>query len=195
MTSTPFDRDALGTGRTRLVALEVSLADALLKTFADERVWRWMPAAKPAGSAEMLEWIAVWQDRRASGWGIAFAIECDGAIVGSTSLYDYQPANASAEAGWTWLQPSVWGTGVNRDAKVVLYDYAFNDLGLGRLGVRTDNLNTAAQRSLDSLGLHREGVLRRHIRRPDGTMRDSVYYSVLADEWPRLRASWLSRAG
>ncbi|MGV1036645.1 MAG: GNAT family N-acetyltransferase [Candidatus Nanopelagicales bacterium] len=194
MSSSPFDRDVLGAGRTRLIALEDSQAEALLKTVVDERVWRWMPAARPTGSAEMSEWISGWQDRRASGWGIGFAIESDGAIVGSTSLYDYQPTNDSAEAGWTWLQPSEWGTGVNRDAKVVLYDYAFNDLGVGRLGVRTDNLNTAAQRSLDSLGLHREGVMRRHIRRPDGTMRDSVYYSVLADEWPPLRARWRSQA-
>jgi len=181
-------------GRTRLIALDPSQAEGLLSTVADERVWRWMPATKPADLSEMLEWISVWQQRRATGWGVSFAIESDGAIVGSTSLYDYQQTNAAVEAGWTWLQPSAWGTGVNREAKIVLYDYAFNGLGVGRVGVRTDNLNAAAQRSLDSLGLHREGVLRRHIRRPDGSMRDSVYYSVLADEWPNLRARWLAES-
>lgn len=186
---TSFPEHLIGQGVT-LEAVRHDHCDGLLASMADPRVWRWMPARKPESRHDMTDWIDKWQQRREQGYGVEYAVLVADAVVGSIALYDYSPDNGTAESGWTWLAPQVWGTGVNRAMKVALYDYAFDGLGVVRLGVRTDSENIPAQRALEALGLHREGVLRSHLRRPDGTMRDTVYYSVLAHEWPSVRARW-----
>jgi RimJ/RimL family protein N-acetyltransferase len=117
----------------------------------------------------------------------------DGAVIGSTSLYDIDLDESRAEVGATWFERSCWGGPYNAESKLLLFSHAFDDLRLARLALRTDNLNARSQRALVRLGLVYEGTLRSHMRRQDGTRRDSLYYSLLADEWPAVRDTLRAR--
>ncbi|GGL85512.1 N-acetyltransferase [Deinococcus aerolatus] len=119
---------------------------------------------------------------------LPFAVVVDGALAGSTRYGDIRAAHAGLEIGWTWLHPRYMGSGINRRMKLLLLAHAFETLGMQRVQLKTDNLNTRSQRAIEKLGAVREGVLRRHQRRQDGTLRDTVMYSVTADEWPEVRA-------
>jgi RimJ/RimL family protein N-acetyltransferase len=115
------------------------------------------------------------------------ALDTDRA-VGSTRFGDIDVPSERVEIGWTWLAPSRWRSAVNSEAKLLQLTYAFDDLGAGRVALKTDGRNERSQAAIERLGGVREGTLRRHMRMPDGFIRDTVYYSILADEWPPIRA-------
>ena len=117
-----------------------------------------------------------------------FVIRVAGERAGSTRYGDLRSADAGVEIGWTWLHPRHYGTGVNRRMKRLLLAHAFEHMGMQRVQLKTDILNLRSQRAIAGLGAVREGVLRAHMRRPDGSMRDTVMYSVTAQEWPQVRA-------
>ena len=117
-----------------------------------------------------------------------FAIVVDGELAGSTRYGDIRTAHAGLEISWTWLHPQYMGSGINRRMKLLLFSHAFETLGMQRVQLKTDHLNLRSQRAIEKLGAVREGVLRRHQRRQDGSLRDTVMYSVTADEWPGVRA-------
>lgn len=116
-----------------------------------------------------------------------------GTVVGSSSLGDADLANERVHLGWTMYHPVVWGTAVNPETKFLLLRHAFEDLGFGRVKLQTDALNSRSQAAIAKLGAQREGVLRRHTRREDGTFRDTVVFSITADEWPSVRDRLLAR--
>ena len=121
-----------------------------------------------------------------------------GTLVGTSALLEADLSNESVHVGSTFYGRRWWGTVVNPEAKLLLLGHCFDDLGFGRVKIQTDALNTRSQSAIARLGAVREGVLRRHSRREDGTFRDTVVYSVLADEWPAVRAGLrarLSQAG
>lgn len=121
-------------------------------------------------------------------WTIRLGSGSDaGTIVGTSTLGDFDLANESAHLGWTAYDPRVWGTAVNPETKLLLLGLAF-DHGFGRVMLRADSVNERSRAAILKLGATFEGVLRRHMRRPDGTWRDTAVYSVLADEWPAVRA-------
>ncbi|KQZ89009.1 acetyltransferase [Phycicoccus sp. Root563] len=117
-----------------------------------------------------------------------------GTVVGTTSLGDIDVVNERAHLGWTLYGSRWWGTAVNPECKLLLLGHAF-DLGFGRVKIQTDAVNQRSQAAIAKLGATREGVLRRHTRRADGTFRDTVVFSVLADEWPQVRAGLEERLG
>ena len=110
-----------------------------------------------------------------------------GTVVGTTSLGDIDVTNERAHLGWTMYGSRWWGTAVNPECKLLLLGHAF-DCGFGRVKLQTDAVNVRSQAAISRLGATREGVLRRHTRREDGTYRDTVVFSILADEWPQVRA-------
>jgi RimJ/RimL family protein N-acetyltransferase len=110
-----------------------------------------------------------------------------GRVVGSTRFGDIDVDSERLEIGWTWLAPSAWRTAINTEAKLLQLRFAFDELGAGRVGLKTDARNTRSRAAIERLGAVREGTLRRHLRMPDGFIRDSVLYSILADEWPSVR--------
>ena len=110
-----------------------------------------------------------------------------GRAVGSTRFGDIDVPSERVEIGWTFLAPSRWRTALNSEAKLLQLRYAFEELGAGRVALKTDARNLRSQAAIERLGGVREGVLRRHMRMPDGFIRDSVYYSILRDEWPVVR--------
>jgi N-acetyltransferase len=111
-----------------------------------------------------------------------------GTVVGTSSLGDVDLANERVHLGWTLYGSRWWGTQVNPEAKLLLLSHAFDDCGFGRVKLQTDAVNHRSQAAITRLGAVREGVLRRHTRRADGTFRDTVVFSILREEWPAVRA-------
>ena len=125
---------------------------------------------------------------------VVYAIRLvDGTLVGTSSLLEIDLANESIHLGATLYGRRWWGTAVNPEAKLLLLAHCFDDCGFGRVKIQTDALNTHSQAAIAKLGARREGVLRRHLRREDGTFRDTVVYSILADEWPAVRDGLCAR--
>jgi len=125
---------------------------------------------------------------------VVYAIRLlDGTLVGTSSLLEIDLANESVHLGATLYGRRWWGTAVNPESKLLLLTHCFDDCGFGRVKIQTDARNVHSQAAIAKLGAQREGVLRRHMRREDGTFRDTVVYSILADEWPDVRAGLHAR--
>jgi N-acetyltransferase len=116
-----------------------------------------------------------------------------GTLVGTSSLWEAHLANESIHLGSTLYGRRWWGTRVNPEAKLLLLAYCFEDCGYGRVKIQTDALNARSQAAISKLGARREGVLRRDMRREDGTFRDTVVFSVLGAEWPAVKAGLQAR--
>jgi RimJ/RimL family protein N-acetyltransferase len=116
-----------------------------------------------------------------------------GTLVGTSSLMDADLTNERIHLGSTMYGRRWWGTVVNPEAKLLLLGHCFDDCGYGRVKIQTDALNTRSQAAIAKLGAQREGVLRRHMRREDGTFRDTVVFSILAVEWPAVRSALQAR--
>ncbi|MFF1408918.1 GNAT family N-acetyltransferase [Streptomyces sp. NPDC058289] len=157
----------------------------------DEEVWRWQGGPAPQTQEE----LGARLDTVLEGDYLPFAVIhlASGQAVGWTTYLDISPADERLEIGWTWYGRAYWRSAVNTESKLLLLTHAFEDLGMGRVQLKTDHLNTRSQAAIARLGAQREGVLRRHRLRPDGTWRDSVYFSLLADEWPEAKARLSAR--
>lgn len=116
-----------------------------------------------------------------------------GTLVGTSSLLEAKLYEESIHLGSTIYGSRWWGTRVNPEAKLLLMRHCFEDCAYGRIKIQTDLLNTRSQAAIAKLGAHREGVIRRDMKREDGTFRDSVVYSVLAEEWPAVQANLVAR--
>ena len=140
-------------------------------------------------------WLREALDGVAAGQYVAWATVDirDGHAVGSTRFGDISPADGRVEIGWTWIAPSHQRTAVNTEAKLLQLTYAFDELGATRVALKTDARNLRSQAAIERLGAVREGVLRRHLRVADGFIRDTVYYSILDDEWPAVKARLTAR--
>ena len=152
----------------------------------DDAVWQWQGGPTPRTEEEL---GAKLDTLLADGSLVAFAVIllATGRAIGWTTYLDISPADERLEIGWTWYGSAYWRSAVNTEAKLLLLTHAFEDLGMGRVQWKTDHLNQRSQNAIERLGAKREGVLRRHRMRPDGTFRDSVYFSMLKDEWPAAK--------
>jgi RimJ/RimL family protein N-acetyltransferase len=146
--------------------------------------------AMPASADEMR---AQWIPAAAKRFAYVVRLVADsplgaaGAVVGTSSLGDVDVPNERIHLGWTGYAPAVWGTAVNPAAKLLLLQHAFEVCGFGRVKIQTGLKNTRSQAAIAKLGATREGLLRRHMRQADGSFRDTVVFSILADEWPDVR--------
>ena len=118
-----------------------------------------------------------------------FAIidRASGTLVGSTRYYDISQTNRSLEIGSTWLTPRAWRTAVNTECKYLLLKHCFESLGTIRVQLKTDSRNLRSQKAIERLGASKEGILRNHMILPNGYIRDSVYYSIIEQEWPAIK--------
>ena len=158
--------------------------DELFACLADSEVWRLMPI--PLGSSR--EIFEAYLDRAIDDPATeAFAVYRNGEVVGSTRLCGIDDANRKAELGYTWYRSDVWGTEVNPAAKLLLLGHAFEDLGLNRVYFYVDARNTRSRAAVRKLGASEEGVLRADRILPDGHVRDTVVFSILATEWGTVR--------
>ena len=130
-------------------------------------------------------------------YAIRLVADCDlgptGTLVGTSSLWEAHLVNESVHVGSTLYGPRWWGTVVNPEAKLLLMSHAFDECGYGRVKIQTDVLNTRSQAAIAKLGAVREGVMRRDMKREDGTFRDTVVFSVIKDEWPAVKAGLAAR--
>ncbi len=142
-----------------------------------------------SGMAGFIEWLISDTAR------IHFAVieRASERAVGSTSYYDIRPAHRGLEIGWTWYGERVRRTAVNPECKLLLMSRAFDGLGAERVALRTDARNAQSRGAMLKFGAKEEGTLRHHLLMPDGAWRDSVYFSVLRDEWGRVRAGLEAR--
>lgn len=132
---------------------------------------------------------------RTAGTMLPFVVELKRRIVGSTRYGEIREADRGLEIGWTWYLPEVRGTWVNPAAKRALLAHAFEHLGMLHVQLKCDARNIPSRRAIEKLGATHEGVLRMHLRLPDGFQRDTAMYSVLAPEWPAVRARLDQRLG
>ncbi|MEV4559113.1 GNAT family protein [Kitasatospora sp. NPDC049285] len=152
----------------------------------DEEVWRWVPVPLPRTLDEMAEVIdARLADRSCTPFAVVSRVE-DRAI-GVTCYFDASAADEQVEIGGTWYRRSLWRSAVNTESKLLLLEHAFEELAMGRVSWKTDHLNERSQNAIRRLGASYEGTFRRARRRPDGSWRDTVYFSMLAAEWPAAK--------
>jgi RimJ/RimL family protein N-acetyltransferase len=176
----------------RLVPLGLAHEAGLQRAAADGQLWnlRFTSVPEPQGTRAYIEAAL---RGRAEGHRFAFAVldSGSGEVIGCTSYHDIVPAVERLEIGWTWYAASRQRSAVNTTAKLLLMQHAFESLGAKLVGWRTDNYNFASQRAIERLGARKDGVLRHHALRRDGTVRDTVMYSLAAGEWPEVKAHLL----
>jgi len=126
-------------------------------------------------------------EERNEGYVFAVKLKRDNKVVGSTSYFGIVPQHKSVEIGYTWYAPDAWGTAVNPESKFLLLKHAFEDWGAVRVQLRTDANNTHSQRAILKLGATFEGRMRNQGIRPDGSIRDSMLYSIIPSEWPTVK--------
>ena len=176
----------------RLEPLALSHEPGLAAAAADGELWKIRVTSVPE-PGEVRSYIETALQGREQGHRFAFAVVDDysGTVLGTTSYHDIAPSVRRLEIGYTWYAKSVQRTHVNTSAKLLLLAHAFGTLGCHVVGWRTDNFNFASQRAIERLGAKKDGVLRGHTLRRDGTIRDTVMYSMRSGEWPEARAQLL----
>ncbi|HET7793197.1 MAG TPA: GNAT family protein [Rhizobacter sp.] len=182
----------LESDRLRLEPLTHAHLDGLLAAAADGELWKLRITSVPEPQ-DTAAYIATALKQFEQGNRLAFAVidKASGRVLGSSSYHDIVPAVERLEIGYTWYAQSVQRSHVNTTAKLMLMTHAFETLGARLVGWRTDNYNFASQRAIERLGARRDGVLRHHALRRDGTVRDTVMYSLTAGEWPEVKAHLL----
>ena len=168
----------------RLEPLTAEHRTALATAATDGRLWEIWYTSVPAPD-QVAAYIETALAGQRDGHMLAWAVRdlTSGEIVGSTRYHDIVAAIDRVEIGWTWYAARCQRTHVNTTCKLLLLMHAFETLGCAVVGLRTDNFNFASQRAIERLGAKKDGVLRHHMARRDGTARDTWQYSILATEW------------
>ena len=174
----------------RLEPLTLSHAEGLLAAAQDATIWRYLPVPMPETLAAMRTLIASALELQTAGKELPFAImeRTSNTPIGSSRYMSILPADRGMEIGWTWLTPRVQRTGVNTECKYLLLRHAFERLCAIRVQLKTDRRNLISQRAIERLGAVREGVLRKQMVLYDGYQRDTVFFSILDDEWSGVKA-------
>jgi RimJ/RimL family protein N-acetyltransferase len=179
----------LESDRVRLEPMRRDHLDALFEAGRHDELWRWTSAkasTRDGMSAYLEEALAAAE----AGSALPFVTidKAAGSVVGSTRFGNIDRTNRRAEIGWTWISPPFQRTYVNSDAKYLMLRHAFDVWGCVRVELKTDVLNEKSRAAMLRLGAVEEGILRRHMLTYSGRFRDSIYYSILNDEWPAVRA-------
>jgi RimJ/RimL family protein N-acetyltransferase len=179
----------LETAQLRLEAMTSDHAAALEAAARDGELWNLRITSVPA-PGEAPAYIAAALKGQAEGHMLPFIVRDlpSGRVIGTTRYHDIVPAVERLEIGYTWYGKSWQRSHVNTTCKLLLLTHAFEALGAQLVGWRTDNFNHASQRAIERLGARKDGVLRHHALRRDGTVRDTVMYSLSAGEWPEVKA-------
>jgi RimJ/RimL family protein N-acetyltransferase len=184
----PLDGVTLDLHDVTLRLVTESDARALFDAINDDRCWAHV-AGRPLDVDDLRATIKQSPTVGRHMWIVAR----QGEIVGTTSFLDVSIHDARLEIGSTMYAQAQWGSNLNPTCKFLLMSYAFDELGMGRVQLKTDIRNVRSRHAIERLGARYEGVLRRYQRRADGTVRDTVMYSVIAEDWPVVRAGLLKR--
>ena len=180
----------------RLEPLSQHHIPALYRAARYPEIWTWMPwhIASEADAHALVERSLAWQE---AGLALPFVQvwKPSGEVYGSSSYLAIDAPNRRLEIGATWLTPAFQRSAANTEAKLLLLAHAFDTLGCNRVEFKTDSMNTRSRAAILRLGAVEEGTFRAHMVRPDGTLRDSVYFSIVRDEWPAVHERLLQRLG
>ena len=173
----------------RLEPLSEAHVPALAAIGIQDSIWQHMPYGPMRDEADIRRWVRNILDRLSAGTDIPFAVVHleSGRIAGATRYMDIRPADRGLEIGGTWYGTEFQRTSVNTECKYLLLKNAFEELKCIRVQFKTDSRNLRSQRAIERIGAVREGTLRNHMILPDGTIRHSVYYSILDSEWPAVK--------
>jgi N-acetyltransferase len=176
-----------------LVPIRMDHVAGLWEAAKPEEIWTYM-ATKVRSQAEIEQMINTAISEREKGTQYAFTVLNDkNQIIGSTRFLETSTVHKSAEIGWTWYHPSVWRTKVNTECKLLLLELAFENWNLTRVQLKTDSRNIRSQHAIERLGAKREGTLRKDRVISDGYVRDTVYFSILRDEWEDVKEGLLKK--
>lgn len=173
-----------------LEPLQTRHEEGLFAAARRPEIWKWLA---PVGDSR--EFFSAWMaaslaESRAGREGVFATVDrASGEPIGSTRYLNVREAHRGVEIGWTWLTPSMWRTGANVEAKLLMLEHAFERLGCMRVEFKTDARNERSRTALAALGAQFEGILRKHMLMPGVGVRDSAYYSVIEEEWPQVRAN------
>lgn len=189
------DTPVLHNDIVRLEPLRPEHAPDLAEAVAFDDLWRRTWFSRLPAPDEVRAEIERRLARQAAGEMAPWAVvePATGRAIGMTSICSVSPADLRVEIGYTWLRADAHGTGINPAAKLLLLARAFDDLGCVRVEIRTHWHNHRSRAAIERLGARLDGVLRSHLRMPDGTWRDTMVYSILATEWPQVRRGLESR--
>lgn len=186
------DIPELAGSHVRLERLRSDHSKGALAAADDDEVFRWLRYERPRDLEEARAIVADYiDDPHRYAW--AQIDQRTGELAGMTTYYDVDPAQRTVAIGHTWLGRKYWRTGINTESKLLLLTRAFDTLGAVRVVWHTDGNNERSQAAIARLGARREGVLRKHRLRGDGTWRDTVVFSMLDDEWPNAKAELEAR--
>ncbi len=168
----------------RLERLELSHLYLLEKVGSNPIIWQNLLNEGWRNDAYWL-WAAETLEQQKAGKICVFAVIeiLTGNVVGTTRFQDIDIAHNKTDIGWTWYDPSVWGKGFNYEAKYLMFQHAFEVCKMQRVGFKVDERNVRSQRALEKVGTTREGYIRKHLVRPDGSIRHSFLYGITDDEW------------
>lgn len=173
-----------------LVPLSLEHVPDLVEAAAYDEIWAWTGPGRMDSTEAVAAYV---EDALADPERLPFAVVVEGRAQGSTSYGDIDLSVGGIEIGWTWYTPALWSTTVNPACKLLLLRHAFDELAAERVFLKTDGRNTRSQAAIRKLGAAYDGTLRHHRRRADGSVRDSAYFSILATEWPAVRAGLEAR--
>lgn len=180
----------LGGSLVRLVPLDERHVEALRAAAADPAMSAWLPV--PLHEPQWFDWwLSDAREAFAARRDVTFATvrAADGVVVGSSRFMELRARDRSVEIGWTWLAPTMWRTGANVEAKLLMLGAAFERAGCVRVELKTDARNERSRGAMAALPAQFEGIHRRHKLLLDGTWRDTAWFSVLDREWPGVRAN------
>nr|RAV90771.1 GNAT family N-acetyltransferase [Aerococcus tenax] len=177
----------------RLEPLAEAHRAGLAAAGAAAEIWRYLPYDMSAGGFD--RWFDASLKLNGEGREAIWAVRtlADGNLVGSTRYLNIAAHDLRVEIGGTWYAPDVWASAVNPACKLMLLQHGFETLGLNRIELKTDARNARSQAAIAKLGATREGVFRRHMVLPDGHVRDTVYFSIIREEWPQVKAKLADR--
>lgn len=172
----------------RLEPLTLQHSDGLVGAASDGKLWELWYTSVPEPD-QTAKYIADALEGQKAGTMLPWAVRDlkTGNLVGTTRYHDIIAAADRVEIGWTWYAKSAQRTNINTTCKLLLFTHAFETLGCKVVGLRTDNFNFASQRAIEALGAKKDGIIRHHFPRRDGSVRDSHVYSVLVSEWPDVK--------
>jgi RimJ/RimL family protein N-acetyltransferase len=179
----------------RLEPLSLRHKEPLIAAAGDGELWKSTVTIVPSSPAKMIDYIKAALDGQAAGRELPFAIvrKDSDEVVGSTRFYEIRRDDRGAAIGYTWLSKSAQRTAINTEAKLLLLTHAFERWQCNRVELITDVLNEQSRAAILRLGAKQEGILRRHMIMPGGRIRDSVIFSIIAEEWPEVKRGLESR--
>jgi len=174
----------------RLEPLSEAHVPDLAQVGIDENIWRFMLYGDMCTEEDLYGWVRDILSRQARGTDLPFTVICleSEKAIGCTRYLDIHPEHCNLEIGGTWYGAPYQGTGINTEAKYLLLCHAFETLNCIRVQLKTDLRNLRSQRAIERIGAKKEGILRDHKILPDGTIRSTIYYSILVSEWSGVKA-------